>query len=252
MKNVFRWTIGNTSKEGLECLRISIKTLTKIYKDRFDYYVCYNNCNVQNLREYVGHHPVKIIKQDWSTCPLPIDEQKNIGTSLWKFCPSRININVHEIICDNDIVFIESINEIEEFLTKNVGLITEDPIKHQGKFGHLFDEDEKFNAGLVGLPPGYNLKDDLYKIWAENGSHETILQADEQGLISAALKKINFIKIPKSEIILIRPKGEVVDLAQHKKIDFFKKGKAYHFSGVNKKNHNYWDKFKKEFNKKLM
>lgn len=139
MKPIFRWTIGGTNKNGYECLKHSIDSILEIYGEIFEYYILYNNSNIQIIREIIGHRPITAISQNWSDCPIPIDYNKNLGTSMWKFCPSRLNIKSHEIICDNDIVFIKKIRQIDEFLlNKNSILLVEDPIKCQGEFRHLF------------------------------------------------------------------------------------------------------------------
>lgn len=264
MKPIFRWTIGNVKKGGYECLEMSIKTMLKLYKDKFDYYICCNNINIQKLREIIGQRPIKIIQQTWNDCPLSINYEENIGTSLWKFCPARLNINAHEIVCDNDIVLINHIEEIESFLNDSKILLVEDPIKFQGKFRHLFNENEKYNAGFVGLPPHYNLQEELNITWQENNSPQIIDQGDEQGLTTATLKKNEFIKISKETILLVHNNGETVYFGYNpetnknkfdcKPITFFKKNTpCFHFVGLNKTNHhNHWELFKKIIKNKLM
>ncbi len=264
MKTIFRWTIGNSSKIGYECLDLSIRMALKLYKDRFDYCICYNNSNIQILREIVGHRQIKLIEQKWNDCALPIDYEKNKGTSLWKFCPARLNVDCHEIICDNDIILINHSKSIENFLSESKVLLVEDPIKFQGKFRHCFDENEKYNAGFIGIPPKYDFHNFLNETWKENGSPEIIDQGDEQGLTTATLKKEKFIKVSKNEILLVHALGETLYYGYDKEkninnfgynpVSFFENNNvsAYHFVGLNKTNcHPHWELFKKILKKKL-
>jgi len=264
MKPILRWTIGGTTNNGYKCLSLSIRTMLKLYKDTFDYYVCYNNSNVQQLREIISNKPITIIKQTWDDCPLPIDFLKNKGTSLWKFCPSRLDINRHEIIMDNDIVIVKNVDEIDQFLSQSdVALLVEDPIKYQGEYKYFFISD-KYNAGFIGLPPKYDLAQDLYSTWLENGSNPIVNQQDEQGLATATIKKNKFIKIAKEKFALVKDEG-IVDCAvfnkltnknnhQYASVNFFADNfYAYHFVGSNKKNtHKHFDLFEKEFKKKMI
>lgn len=263
MKPIFRWTIGGATKNGYECLEYSINAVLKLYGDTFDYYVLYNNSNVQMLREMVGHRPITFIAQSWDDCPIPIDEAANKGTSIWKFCPGRLNINCHEIISDNDVIMVKKVKQIDEFLSRTDSLIlVEDPIKYQGKFRHLFNN-EKYNAGFVGLPPGYDLANEMKMIWEQNGSPEVVGQSDEQGLTTAAMKKSKFISISKEQFLLVHAEGGTAyanynaetnksDLGYYR-VNFFEDDAiAYHFVGINRKEkHQHWELFKKQLKQML-
>lgn len=263
MKPIFRWTIGNTSNIGFECLKTSIRSMLKLYKDRFDYFICFNNVNVQILREIIGCKKIRLIKQTWNDCPLPLCEKENRYTSLWKFCPARLNINCHEIVCDNDIVIINKISKIDEFLNEKKILLVEDPLKCQGKFRNLFEDGEKYNAGFVGLPPGYDLVKAMYFIWDENCRPKIINNDDEQGLVTAALKKEEFIKISKEEMMLVHSNGSTLFFGYNKEtnknnfsfkpVNFFESDIfAYHFVGLNREIHNHWGLFKVDMKNKII
>lgn len=218
------------------------------------------------LRELVGHQPVKLIAQSWDDCPLPVDYKKNQacwgGSSLWKFCPARLNINCHEIICDNDVVLIKKIDKIDEFLSSSKVLMVADPIKYQGIFNRFFTVDERYNAGFIGIPPQYDMKEELCKMWIENNSPQALNQADEQGLATAALKKHEFLTISKEEMMLIHPNGgtdyKYYDAVNERNyydevpVDFYENGSsAYHFVRINKVDvHLQWEQFKATMKKK--
>jgi len=264
-KPIFRWTIGNVGQNiGYECLEYSIKSVLKLYEDTFEYYIFYNNSNVQILREIVGSKPISLIKQDWSFCPIPLDINKNKFTALWKVCPARLDINNHEIIIDNDIIMLKKSIEIEEFLSSNKVMITEDPIKYQGKFSHLFT-DKNYNSGFMGLPPGYDFAKDIREIWKNNNAPQSIDNGDEQGLTTAALCLHDHIFISKEKFMLVHTDGKTKETFYdesknqsqntfEKITNFFSKSfctniDAYHFVGANRtKFHNHWDSFKKQYN----
>ena len=42
MKPLIRWTMGNVSEAGWECLSESTRLLPKVYPE-FDYVICYNS-----------------------------------------------------------------------------------------------------------------------------------------------------------------------------------------------------------------
>jgi hypothetical protein len=216
------------------------------------------------LREIVGHKPVSLVAQSWEDSPIPIDCFSNKGTSIWKFCPARLNINCHEIVSDNDVVIVKKFKQMDEFLSRTDSVIlVEDPIKFQGKFRHLFNN-EKYNAGFVGLPPAYDLGNEMKKIWEQNGSPQTIGQSDEQGLTTAALKKEKFILIAKERFLLVHAQGGTAhahynvetnknDL-EYYQVDFFgDNSDAYHFVGINKKDeHHHWELFKRQLKRGLV
>lgn len=253
--NIFRWTIGNTTRDGYDCLEASIRNMLRLYRERFDYYICYNNANIQLIREIVGHRPIKLVKQTWDECPIPISYDGNCDSTLWKYCPARLNINAHEIVCDNDIVLVQRFKEIDEFLQSDKVLLTQDPIKYQGKFRHLFQPGEKYNAGLVGLPPGYDFQKALCEVWAENDSPDIIGAGDEQGLTTATLKREKFIEISKERLLLVHSEGSTIYHDYDPVMDInnftfepvvFHKHPGYHFVQINKRHHLHWEIFKQK------
>lgn len=259
MKPIFRWTIGNCAPAGYACLFRSLKTMLKLYGEEFDYYICHNNCNQQIIRELVGQRPITLIKQIWDDCPLPLDYDANQacwgGSSLWKLCPPRLNIETHEIVCDNDIVFVSRCKEIEDFLKSDKVLLNMDPIKYQGHYRDLFQAGERYNAGFFGMPPGYDFASQLVSSWEATGRHQQMNQADEQGLTSYTLKQQPAILLEPRRIPLVFTGGNPINVIydpEKAKNHFEQKpfqyagqqAVGYHFVTVNKNgSHEHWQKF---------
>jgi hypothetical protein len=264
MKPIFRWTIGRPSKNGYECLEYAIKSFLKLYGDDFDYYIMYNNCDIQRLREIVARRPITLIAQTWEHSPVPVVES-NKSPTLWKFCPARLDITRHEIVCDNDLIIVKMVKQISEFLNRNdCSILVEDPIKYQGKFCHLFDDGEKYNAGFVGLPPGFDLGRNMKSLWEKNGMPEFIGPADEQGLTTMAIKSEKFILVSQENFCMVHTNGATAfshydsktntNAIGFRDISFFQDNSdAYHFVGLNaKEQHNYWELFRRHRKQKLI
>ena len=128
-KPIIRWTIGHVynTKTGYEILDFSIKNMLNLYQDEFEYFVCYNKVNEPLLKSIVGKYKkVNLFKQNWDDCPLDIDvpkimrvpQRELFNGSLWKITPPRLSISTHEILLDNDVIFLKRPKLIEEFLSR--------------------------------------------------------------------------------------------------------------------------------------
>jgi len=229
---IVRWTIGSVSKQGLSCLKKSIKSFVDCYGKNFDFYICYNNIAKPEINLNID---VKFIKQENTIL-------EGSG-SIWKYTPARINISKKELFIDNDIVFIRKNNKLLNFFNNDSFLICEDNIQYFGKFQHLFNEDEKFNAGLLGFPSGFDLEADIIKIWKEHGSLQNIDSADEQGLISLLIKsQLNFSVLNKEDIVILHPDGIVENDRSYSPLHDWFNHDAYHFVLINKKIHKHYNK----------
>ena len=130
---IIRWTIGNVGPLGLRTLFTSISSITKIYKNRFRFFVCHNSLPDDKLRaikNFLTGTEVELYEPKWSECCIPdnlrtiYDNNGNIifnngscGGSLWKVAPARLDLNVHEIILDNDLILFDHLPKIDEFLS---------------------------------------------------------------------------------------------------------------------------------------
>jgi hypothetical protein len=217
MKPIIRWTIGNVGPLGLRTLFTSISSITKIYKNRFRFFLCHNNIPNYKLRiikDFLLGTTVELYEQKWSECCIPdkvgsiYDDYGNIifnngicGGSLWKVSPARLDLNVHEIILDNDLVLFDHLPKIDEFLSSSKNLCLEDPITFQGKYHNLFKKGEAYNSGLIGLPPQYDFEKEVFNFWNKNKIFN-LSHGDEQGLLTKVLTKDkNYILIKKTEIV---------------------------------------------------
>lgn len=260
MKPLFRWTVGNCIRQGLEILEESVFRAMKLYgEDRFDWMICHNGMDEQSmdfLRSVVQNRPIELFEQDWDDCPIPDDhwtpiradgtievDGKKCGGTMWKVCPARMRIDAHEIIMDNDIVFLKPLPQIEEFLDSDKTLILEEPIRFYGKesgapYDKLFDLGDNLNSGLMGCPPGYNFADEILSLWEECGRWRKHSQADEQGLLMATLKSHPNIRIKSHyvrEILAKNPNKYRIDGTEH----------ALHFVQANRSNnHQLWLSYK--------
>ena len=180
-KPIIRWTLGAAKlKSSYRILDKSIRSILNLYADRFDYYVLYND----DVKEYElnclieKHKNVRFLKQDWGSCPIRLKipseyydktnkyfHDQRINGSFWKICPPRLNRNLHEIILDNDLIFLKRPKAIEEFLCKNnKNSIIKDSNKYLGLYENLFENEKQgYNSGIIGLHPNYDFEKDLTK-----------------------------------------------------------------------------------------
>lgn len=254
---LFRWIIGNCLPQGIEILSESIETTTKcLGLHNWDWAICYNGITkeeVIGLNEIIDGRPISLIAQNWQTCPVNDECQsprrndgsyeydgKRCGGTMWKVCPARMRMDSHEIIMDNDIVVLNKLPQIDEWLSQEEKtLILEEPIRFYGRYDHLFPQNEPFlNSGFIGLPPGYDFGNEILNNWKEHGSLNKLSQADEQGLLVYTLNQMPNIRIKSTEIIEILHRDMNYDLTL--------KEFGIHFTQANRMpNHPSWKKYKK-------
>jgi len=291
---IIRWTIGNVGPLGLRTLFTSISSITKIYKNRFRFFVCHNSLpdyKLRAIKNFLNGSEVELYEQKWSECCIPdnlrsiYDNNGNIifnngecGGSLWKVTPARLDLNVHEIILDNDLILFDHLPKIDEFLSSSKNLCLEDPVIFQGRYTKLFKRGESYNSGLIGLPPQYDFGKEVFDFWSKHKvfqSPHPIMQNmfnlnhnDEQGLLTKVLTKYkNYILIKKTEIIECHsgyfcvPSGPGLrmtdfhedDDGKHQWIDYdhvdlkgmMKKCYGFHFVESNRSNYDHrgWEKY---------
>lgn len=255
-KPLFRWTVGNVLPQGLEILSESINRTTQtLGLDSWDWAICYNGLSkedVDRLVEVIDGRPIRLIAQNWATCPVNDNCQsprrkdgsyeydgKRCGGTMWKVCPARMRMDSHEIIMDNDIVLLKKFPQIDEWLSQtSKTLILEEPIRFYGKYDSLFPADGPFlNSGFMGMPPGYDFGAEIAKSWKQYGSYENLSQADEQGLLVYTLNQQPSIRIRPDQMI------EVL----HRDMKTVITGREFgiHFTQANRiPNHYSWGKYK--------
>lgn len=219
-KPLFRWTVGNCLHQGLDILAESIhRTTVALGVNSWDWAVCYNGLNgddVNFLRERIGNLPVKLVSQNWATCPITDNCQTprrpdgsfeydgaRCGGTMWKVCPPRLRMETHEIVVDNDVILLKKFPQIDQWLSqKDKVLLLEEPIRFYGRYDCLFPPDPPFlNSGFMGYPPGYNFGKEIKESWEKFGKYENLSQADEQGLLTHVLNAQPSIRIKANQMV---------------------------------------------------
>jgi FkbM family methyltransferase len=236
MKPIWRWTIGDVRPIGFRLLARSVRMAQQTFgKDTWEWVISHNNLNNEQLRQVcdvADTYGVRLI--DNTNVPFPISGR---GPTLWKLTPPRLDINRHEIVCDNDIVIFKSIDVIEKFLASDRHcILCNDPFPSRafGRFHNNMDTDERYHSGLYGLPPGFNFQEalDYYHTGSLYGYF------DEQGLICSALHKQPLLRISASDLVVLLPAGEVTADGER---PYASPGTecGYHFVQSNRNPHSY-------------
>lgn len=210
-KPIFRWTIGSKAIISYEILEVSIKSVLKLFGETFDYYVLYNKYlpwAINKLKK--KYKNVNFLEQNYYNFPHILPINANNG-SMWKVCPARFDINVHEIICDNDLIFLKKPEAILEFLNSNKNFIAEDSLPFSGRYSIRFNKTEGYNSGLIGLHPGFDFTKEISKEIKKQNITTIKDYGDEQGLLSYLLvkdencivgKSYDFVSLHKDKISL--------------------------------------------------
>jgi hypothetical protein len=179
---LFRWTIGNTTPNGLLCLKHSIKYIKKFFPEA-SYYVLYND----KKPDVEG---VTLIDQKQYQNSLPIPPQG----CAWKLYPPRLNINAYEFFIDNDVIVTNplKLDTTKIILAKGKG-------QKFGYFNSWLPKKTTINSGLFGLPPEFNFHTKImttlaltgFKKWTTNQSSKDPFTFDEQGMVALILGKEN-------------------------------------------------------------
>jgi hypothetical protein len=213
-KPIVRWTIGGApisdfdrswlqplTNEGLECLKFAVDSFKKIYKDQFDYLVCYNHLQEEQV-EYLNTIGVELYDQsdfiESVSWPRP-----KAGTA-WKLFAPRFRYNSHEILMDNDIIIHDPISELDNFLSSNDFLISEGLERQFGRYDHWVKAGAKLSTGVLGLPPRFNLTQAISQILPKLPAHYNpwITHFDEQGMLCSIVSHRPYILIPTKKIFV--------------------------------------------------
>jgi hypothetical protein len=225
---IIRWTLGPVTKQGRNCLKYSIESFVDCYGENFDFYVCYNKVEKPKIDLKIN---INYFEQKRPIIQGP--------TTIWKFTPPRIDKTKKELYIDNDIVFIKKNKNICNFFNNDKFLIARDNVKYYGRYDFFFDDDEKFNAGMIGLPSNFDLEGEILRVWKLHGSLPEIESSEEQALIAYILREQNnFILLNNIDFVILNGYGDTSNifgndwLAHH----------TYHFVELNRKYHNYYQK----------
>jgi hypothetical protein len=199
----------------------------KLYP-QFRRIVCYNESNNEQIKYLRSQNQVQLIDQK----QINILDLWKFSSAGWKLCPPRIDLNCHEIFCDNDLILLKPCKIIDNFLLKNTVFACDGLQRNFGNFDSYVPAGIKLNTGIFGIPPGFDLKTKLIKIQAkvQNKGWNDIF--DEQGFIATV-----FSKEPGCVII---PINEIYNC-----VNDFKMASGLHFCGLNNGNTTQWMTFRK-------
>lgn len=199
MKPLARWTIGDSTAAGYQCLKLSIESFLRLYDA--DVVICHN-CHEENI-SHICFGDFSLIDQREVAKSSKIQP---VGVA-WKLYPPRIDKSRHEISIDNDIVFTERIPQIDAFLDGDCTLLLEGDSRTYGRFERYVPAGYEINSGIFGMPPGFDLHKyvDFYcqSDWELNalGEHKASKTFDEQGLVAIALLNYsNYVIIPATSV----------------------------------------------------
>jgi hypothetical protein len=225
MRPLIRYTLGKVSKSGWETLSESIRLIKKIYPE-FDLVVCYNNLNAEEIRR-LESFDVPILDQSLHSHVMNFVDENNgwVRNFFWKLIPQRLRIDAHELWVDNDIVFFDRVDVIDNWLNQSTGIISEGFNKDYGRFGsypELKNKEEAYCAGFFGLPPHFDFATEIKKLAGD----EPLKNFDEQGLVSLVVSRFE-------NYIVARPRNLVLLSETWKPQDDFWFPKGIHFARVN-------------------
>lgn len=228
-KPALRWTIGKTTKEGLKCLKMSVRSAIDIYNDRFDYFVCINGIDGVELQQ-LQNCPVHLVCQERHRSELAIEPRD--GNPSWKLYPPRLTRYAHEIFIDNDLIVYKPLPIIEEFLKReDLFFMSEAAKRSYGSFDRLVNHRLNLNTGLFGLPPGYDFGDEINKTIKDNGTTWSN-HLEEQGLVSHLLSRKNLGVITLNQVYVC-----------HKELPYGKGTHGIHFVQLNQGFKRHWTKY---------
>ena len=278
-KPLFRWIMGNTSHLGPDVLKESVKMSLKVFgKESFDWIICSNATSpqiVNQINSISSQYNVPVVQSSWEDFPLDpsiipqkydIDEAHGIPSgdrqgSFWKMCPPRMRVETHEIVIDNDLVFLKKLPQIKEFLSSQKTLLSQEDAHSVGKYFKFFKKNEIYNSGLMGFPPHYDLEEKLKEGWERLGSFQPLLSRDEQGLLTSVLTEHPHIVVTKGLIVHALPQGrtkhaeykiinehgqpaKIITRMNYESVKFTSHNYGYHFLGINRTDsHPVWEEY---------
>jgi hypothetical protein len=188
-----RWTIGDVSDEGFEALRLSVWGAYQAFGADAAYVIGLNTVPLEVAKRRTGELPAAC---EWHevTGAIPrrlaslLDGGMAQGAG-WKLAPLQMFPDRFELSLDNDCILWAVPEPIRRWRDAADGacLLAEDV---RACFGQFASEcgDAPRNAGIRGLPPGFDLEQAMLDV-VRTGGHVLTSELDEQGLQVAAITR---------------------------------------------------------------
>ncbi|HVJ95021.1 MAG TPA: hypothetical protein VM580_34820 [Labilithrix sp.] len=183
-----RWTIGHVSLEGFEALRLSVWGSYRAFGDDVDRIICVNTVPLALAVARTGQLPPNCTWRD-TTGEIPGSLAPYLGQGMaegagWKLAPLRIFPDCHELALDNDCILWQMPRAVARWLQDDHAcLLAEDVRPSFGQFARICGDAPR-NAGMRGLPPGFDLERAMLELLESGAS--LVSELDEQGLQVAA------------------------------------------------------------------
>ena len=194
-----RWTMGDVSDRGFEALHLSIWGAWQTFGPQAAYVVCVNTLSPAQASARTGPVPAAVRWHD-ATRDMPEFLAGFFGANMaegvgWKLAPLRFFPDRYEISLDNDCILWELPTSMAAWLACEDEpapcLMAEDVKACYGQFAVQCPREPR-NAGIRGMPPGFDLAAALRGVIATRQQQAGAPLAftselDEQGLQAAAL-----------------------------------------------------------------
>lgn len=203
-----RWTIGDVSEVGWEALRLAVWGGWKVFGPEAAYTVCVNSVPLEEAKRRAGELPDAV---EWVEAAgrLPEWFREHVDDGMaegkaWKFDPLQVYPDRYELSFDNDCILWEMPETIRAWLDEGDParcLIAADVSPALGQFARWAGEEPR-NAGIRGLPPGFDLAGVMSGILREN---PVLMRSelDEQGLQVAAVSRLTPPRVVRVEEVSI-------------------------------------------------
>jgi hypothetical protein len=172
-KPLVRWTVGPANSRFDDAiLRRSILNFRKIYGDAFDCVLCVNGRDGGDL-ESLGS---RIVRQ---TAIAGMPRPQGVA---WKLYPPRLRPEAHELFIDHDVVFVDRLPKVDQFLSMDDAFIYSRSFSVEGCYGSFRDavpDGFRLNSGFFGVPPGFVFDFSSVDEWRD--------YFDEQGFVASCL-----------------------------------------------------------------
>ncbi len=191
-----RWTIGDVAPDGFEALRLALWGGWRVFGPEAAYVVCVNSLSVEEARERTGRVPT-VVEWREASGSLPAFVRAHVDSGMaegkaWKFSPLQVFPDLWEISFDNDCILWEMPSSVRAWLAEGHPsrcLIAEDVAAGHGVFSGYVGGEPR-NAGIRGLPPGFDLERVMAALLRENPVVMT-RELDEQGLQVASVSYLS-------------------------------------------------------------